>query len=58
IILARPTKSFGLYLQMAGRTLRPFPGKENALVLDHAGATYIHGFIHEEVNWSLIKMKR
>ena len=58
IILARPTKSFGLYIQMCGRILRPFPGKEYALVLDHAGATYIHGFVHEEVKWSLDKNEK
>lgn len=37
LILARPTKSLIRYLQMAGRVLRPFPGKEKALILDHSG---------------------
>lgn len=32
----RPTKSDGLYLQMIGRGLRLFPGKEDALILDYA----------------------
>jgi superfamily II DNA or RNA helicase len=32
----RPTKSDGLYIQMVGRALRIFPGKEDALVLDYA----------------------
>jgi superfamily II DNA or RNA helicase len=36
-ILARPTKSLGLYLQMVGRVLRPAAGKERALIHDHAG---------------------
>jgi DNA repair protein RadD len=35
-ILARPTKSEGLYLQMCGRILRPWNGVP-ALILDHAG---------------------
>lgn len=38
-IIARPTRSPGLYVQMVGRVLRPYPGKEEALVLDLAGAT-------------------
>jgi len=34
IIIARPTKSRGLFIQMAGRALRPFPNKTSALILD------------------------
>lgn len=34
IVMARPTKSKGLYIQMAGRGLRKNPGKEDCLVLD------------------------
>ncbi len=36
-ILARSTKSLALHMQMIGRILRPYPGKEQALILDHAG---------------------
>ena len=35
IILARPTKSLMLYLQMVGRVLRTHPDKQNAIILDH-----------------------
>lgn len=52
-VLARPTKSIGLYVQMAGRTLRPWEGKEDCILIDHSGAVYEHGFIHEEIPWSL-----
>lgn len=52
-ILARPTKSLGLYLQMAGRILRPYPDKVNAIIIDHAGAIYEHGFVEDPRNWSL-----
>jgi DNA repair protein RadD len=52
-VLARPTKSLGLYRQMVGRVLRPYPGKHNALVLDHAGAVFQHGFVEDPVQWSL-----
>lgn len=41
-ILARPTKSEGLYLQQAGRILRPHPEKPWALILDHAGVIREH----------------
>ena len=44
VILLRPTKSLGLYLQQIGRALRPAPGKTRAVILDHAGNVYRHGF--------------
>jgi DNA repair protein RadD len=53
IVLARPTKSMGLYRQMIGRGLRPFEGKDNCLVLDHSGATLQHGFVEDEMIWTL-----
>jgi DNA repair protein RadD len=52
-ILARPTKSMGLFRQMIGRVLRPAPGKVNAIVLDHSGAVYRHGLPEDHVDWSL-----
>jgi len=44
LILARPTKSLIRYLQMAGRVLRPHPGKDKALILDHSGVVRRLGF--------------
>lgn len=41
-VIARPTKNPGLYVQMVGRVLRPFPGKGRALVLDVIGASEDH----------------
>jgi DNA repair protein RadD len=38
---------------MAGRVLRTFPGKDHALVIDHSGATYQHGFVEEPRQWTL-----
>jgi len=52
-ILARPTASTGLYLQMAGRILRPADEKIDALILDHAGCTLQHGFVDEDREWTL-----
>jgi superfamily II DNA or RNA helicase len=42
-ILARPTLSLSMHIQQAGRVLRPFEGKADALILDHAGNTLRHG---------------
>jgi superfamily II DNA or RNA helicase len=41
-ILARPTKSRGLWQQMAGRALRLFPGKDKAVLLDITGDAVNH----------------
>jgi DNA repair protein RadD len=43
IAMLRPTKSAGLYVQMAGRGTRLAPGKQNCLVLDFAGNVARHG---------------
>lgn len=41
VLLVRPTRHVGLYIQQVGRALRPHPesGKRDALVLDFVGAT-------------------
>ena len=36
-----------------GRGMRPYPGKEDLLILDHAGSVYAHGFPEEDVEWTL-----
>ncbi|WP_034090146.1 DEAD/DEAH box helicase [Streptacidiphilus albus] len=41
-VIARPTKSAGLYIQMAGRALRLAEGKKDALLLDVMGASTRH----------------
>jgi DNA repair protein RadD len=58
LVLARPTRHMGLYRQMVGRALRPAPGKTDALILDHAGAIFEHGFVEEPVTWTLREDKR
>jgi superfamily II DNA or RNA helicase len=52
-ILARPTKKMGLYRQMIGRVLRPSEGKPDAIILDHSGAVFRHGFAEDPVEWTL-----
>lgn len=49
IVLARPTQSTGLHVQILGRGLRPHPSKENTLVLDFAGNTMRLGPINDPV---------
>lgn len=43
LALLRPTQSTGLYIQIMGRGMRNFPGKDNCLVLDFAGNIARHG---------------
>jgi superfamily II DNA or RNA helicase len=57
-ILARPTQSVTLYLQMVGRVMRPAPNKVRALVLDHAGCCVRHGGPHLHREWSLEGMAK
>lgn len=45
IILARPTKSEILYVQMIGRGLRTADGKADCLILDHSDTTLRLGFV-------------
>lgn len=44
-VMARPTTVAALYVQMAGRVLRPHPGKTRALLLDVCGVTAKHSLI-------------
>lgn len=52
VVMARPTKSLGLALQMMGRGLRPWEGVE-PILLDHGGNIERHGFPQDEREWSL-----
>jgi DNA repair protein RadD len=52
-ILARPTMSLSLHLQMCGRGLRPAPGKQRALLVDHGGNFLRHGLPDDERDYSL-----
>lgn len=49
-VVARPTRSAGLYQQMVGRVLRPFPGKPDALVLDVVGVSAEHSLARSLVD--------
>lgn len=49
------TASLVKYLQRRGRGLRPHPGKENCIILDHAGNVYFpgHGLPSTHREWEL-----
>lgn len=49
----RPTLSFVFYMQMFGRSLRPAPGKEYAILIDHTNNWGIHGLPDQPQEWSL-----
>lgn len=51
VILARPTASLSMHLQMVGRALRP--GDDPAIILDHAGNCLKHGLPDKDREWSL-----
>lgn len=53
VVLARPSKSYGRFIQMAGRGLRLHPGKADCILIDHAGLIERHGFLDEPVGWTL-----
>ena len=63
-VMARPTLSLTLWMQCAGRILRPWCGlcgvprceehpQVAPLVLDHSGNVGRHGLPHEDRNWTL-----
>jgi DNA repair protein RadD len=43
ISMARPTCSYAVYAQQFGRALRPMPGKDYAIIIDHVGNWTRHG---------------
>lgn len=45
LVLARPTRSWGLYVQMVGRGLRLDDGKAECLIVDIGGATSAHSLV-------------
>jgi superfamily II DNA or RNA helicase len=54
LILARPTKSEMLYVQIIGRGLRAAAGKQDCIILDHSDTTLNLGFVtdihHEKLS--------
>ncbi len=55
LLIARPTKSLRLMLQIWGRIYRLFKGKTEGLILDLAGNIQEHGYPTERRNFNLEK---
>lgn len=53
VIMARPTESYGLYVQQFGRALRVLPGKSFGVIIDHVGNVHRHGLPDSPRRWSL-----
>lgn len=53
LIDAHPTRSEMLYVQTIGRALRTFPGKINAIILDHSGNSLRHGLVTDIIRHEL-----
>jgi len=53
IVLARPTRSLTMYLQMVGRGLRASPGKTHCIVIDHGHVVESLGLPQSDFDWTL-----
>ena len=58
VLLARPTKSLTLYLQMVGRVMRTASNKAEGIILDNAGLWLEHGLSTMEREWQLNGTKK
>jgi len=58
VIMARPTKSLGKYLQMIGRGLRIAEGKPYLILIDHVGNVIEHGLPCKRREWTLDRIKK
>lgn len=58
VSFARPTMSYGLFVQQFGRSLRPMEGKEHAIIIDHVNNTMRHGLPDYGRDWTLDRRER
>ncbi len=57
VILLRPTKSLTLYIQQSMRAMR-YKKSKTAIIIDHVGNIFEHGFPDDKREWSLKTKKR
>lgn len=57
VSMARPTQSYGLFVQQFGRALRLMEGKREALIIDHVGNVTRHGLPDAPRTWSLARIE-
>ncbi len=53
VVMARPTQSLPLYLQMFGRALRVFKGKPHGIIIDHVSNVKRHLLPDSPREWNL-----
>jgi superfamily II DNA or RNA helicase len=58
VSMARPTQSYGLYVQQFGRALRLLDGKERAIIIDHVGNVIRHGLPDIGRDWTLDRREK
>jgi DNA repair protein RadD len=58
VSFARPTQSYGLYVQQFGRVLRLMDGKEYGIIIDHVGNVDRHGLPDKERVWTLDRREK
>ena len=58
VSMARPTMSYGLFVQQFGRALRPLDGKSHGIIIDHVGNVKQHGLPDAPRNWTLYQDER
>lgn len=52
-VLLQPCRNLETYIQLAGRILRSHNGKDEALLIDHAGAVWRHGSPTDDREWKI-----
>jgi len=58
VSMARPTESYGLFVQQFGRGLRIMEGKTEAIIIDHVGNCMRHGLPDAPREWTLNRRER
>ena len=58
VSFARPTASYGLYVQQFGRALRVLEGKTHAIIIDHVGNVQRHGLPTQAKAWTLDRREK
>ena len=58
VSMARPTMSYGLYVQQFGRALRILEGKPHGIIIDHVGNVKRHGLPDAPRQWKLLNEER
>ena len=58
VSMARPTASYGLYVQQFGRACRLMDGKTEAIIIDHVGNVVRHGLPDAPRVWTLDRREK